>query len=246
MKETIIQEVREKYYRAKKEKETLLSYKEELSTLLEDKNVQRFMELSKLVNCSYQGPSEETLITQSYQEVPEAFGKQNTDSNHVMVFMGSYLKNSSNPGRCSDEITYEQDPNTSYKIYMDLETEDCYTIKKDECLAFERKYLTLYLPICEYDTIEYRKKYRALQKWFMTQLIHRPQAEVVKEINEKIERKYKALYPYFYQIDTIANLPIERYIEEYPADGFIETFCLAPEEYKRVKLYRKQLAKKHM
>ena len=32
---------------------------------------------------------------------------------NIMVFMGSYIKNDSN-----DYLTYERDPDTSYKIYI--------------------------------------------------------------------------------------------------------------------------------
>ena len=46
---------------------------------------------------------------------------------------------------------------------------------------------------------------------------------------------------YFYKIDTITDLPINEYVNRYPADGFIENYCLSSEELMRVKLYRKQL-----
>lgn len=239
MKESTLKEVREEYNRIKKERETLISYRNELIELANDENVKRFLELSKLVDKDYVGPSEETMIMMAYQGIPEAFGEQNINSNHIMIFMGSYIKNDSGKQNV-DYMTYERDPDTSYRLYMDLETTECYNIDKDECLEFETEYLTLYLPVSEYTAKEYYKKYIELQKWFKTQLIHHSQPNVIKELQEKYERKNKNIYPYFQRIDTIAHLPIEDYVKTHPEDGFIENYCLSHEEFMRVKLYRKQ------
>ena len=186
MKESALKEVREEYNRIKKEKETFLSYKNELLELKKDEKVKRFIELSELVNKDYLGPSEETMIMRAYQGVPEAFGEQTINSNQIMIFMGSYIKSDS-----KDFITYEEDKYASYKSYMDLETTEQYNIDKDKCLEFENEYLTLYLPVSEYTAKEYYKKYIELQKWFRTQLIHRSQKDVIRELQGKYERKYK-------------------------------------------------------
>ncbi len=243
MKESALKEVRDEYNRITKEREKLISYKNELLELTKDEKVKRFLKLSKLVDKDYVGPSEETMIMMAYQGVPEAFGEQNINSNHIMIFMGSYIKNDSGEQN-DDYMTYERDPDTSYRSYMDLETTERYTIDKDECLEFETEYLTLYLPISEYTEEEYYKKYIELQKWFKTQLIYHSQPDVIKELKEKYERKYKEIYPNFHRIDTIAHLPIEDYIKTHPIDGFVENCCLDHEEFMRVKLYRKQKSEK--
>ncbi len=239
MKESILREVKVEYNRIKKEKETLISYKNELLELANDEKVKRFFELLGLVDNDYVGPSEETMIMRAYQGI-SGFGEQ---SNHIMIFMGSYIKNDS--GKQNDDyMTYERDPATSYKTYMDLETMEWYNINKDECLEFETEYLTLYLPISEYTAEEYYKKYIELQKWFRNQLLHRSQHDVIKGLQKKYEKKYKNIYPYFQRIDAINNLPIEDYVKTHPADEFIENDCLSQEESMRVKLYRKQKSKK--
>ena len=179
------------------------------------------------------------MALRAYQAVPEVFEEHTINSNYIMVFMGSYIKKSSEEQE-DDYMTYERDPDTSYKSYMDLETTEWYNIDKDKCLEFEKEYLTVYLPISEYTEEEYYKKYIKLKKWFRTQLIHRSQSDVIKELQEKYEIKYKNLYPYFHRIDTITDLPIEEYVKRHPADGFVENYCLSNEEHMRVKLYRKQ------
>ena len=154
---------------------------------------------------------------------------------NIMVFMGSYIKNNS-----SDYLTYERDPDTSYKIYIDLETMNLYIIDKEKCLEFENKFITLYLPISEYTIDEYYQKYIELQNWFKIQLMYRSQSDVIKELQEKYEKKYKNIYPYFQRIDTLIDLSIEDYVKTHPTDGFIENYCLSQEESMRVRLYRKQ------
>ncbi len=168
------------------------------------------------------------------------FVEHTINSNFIMVFMGSYIKKSSE-NQNDSYITYERDPDVSYRLYMDLETTECYKIDKNKCLEFETEHLTLYLPISEYTEEEYYKKYSELQKWFRAQLIYRSQSDIIKELQEKYEIKHKKIYPYFYKIDTITDLPINEYVNRYPADGFIENYCLSSEELMRVKLYRKQL-----
>lgn len=183
MKDSTLKEVREEYNRIRKEKETLLSHKHELTELMQNEKVKRFFELSELVDRDYSGPSEETMIMMAYQSVPEAFGKQNINSNHIMVYMGSYIAKNSKKQN-NDCITYDGDPDTSYKSYMDLETTEWYCIDKDKCLEFEKEYIALYLPISEYTVKEYSQKYIKLQKWFRTQLINRSQSDVIGELQE--------------------------------------------------------------
>ena len=105
-----------------------------------------------------------------------------------MVYMGSYIKDSTK-GDNDREITYERNPDTSYKVYMDLETTEEYQIDKDKCLDFEN---------------EYYKKYCELQKWFRMKLIHRLESDVISELQEKYERKYNRFYPSFHRSDTVA------------------------------------------
>ncbi len=243
MKQSALNEVRNEYNKIKNEKETLISYKNELIELTNHEKVKRFLELSQLVDEDYIGPSEETMIMMAYQGVPEAFEGKTINSNRIMVYMGSYIQKGFREQN-EDYMTYERDPNTSYKSYMDLETTEWYNIDKDKCLEFETEYLTLYLPISEYTSEEYYKKYIELQKWFKIQLIHRSQPDVIKELQEKYEREYKNIYPFFFFFFTIADLPIEEYVKKHHEEGFIENFCLSKEEQMRVKLYRKQLNEK--
>ena len=42
--------------------------------------------------------------------------KKSLNNNHLMVFMGSYIKN----GKNYDYITYERNPKAHYRLYMDL------------------------------------------------------------------------------------------------------------------------------
>lgn len=237
---SVLKELREAYTKIKKEKETLLSYKKELEELSQDEKVQRFLELLRFVDEDYMGPSEEEMILRAYQSVTGAMDVKAIDSNQIMVYMGSYIKDSSKRDSYG-ELTYERDPDTSYKAYMDLETTEEYYIDRDKCLDFENEYLILYLPISEYTEKEYYQKYCKLQKWFRMELINRSQSDIILELQEKYEREHSTLYPSFHKMDTVFNLPIQEYVKTHHEEGFIENNCLSKEEYMCVKLYRKKM-----
>lgn len=236
MNEKAIQQARQRYNDIKTENDTLLSYKDELLKLSETKDVKRFLELSRLVAMDYSGLSEEIIARNAYENIPSV---KNIDSNQIMVYMGSYITNNLGENKAA-AITYERDPNTSYKSYMDLETTETYNIDKEKCSDFELESLALYLPISEYSKEEYYKKYCELQDWFKAQLLHRSQPNVIEELQKKYSKE-KVLCSSFHKIDTITGLPIDEYIKAHPEDGFVENFSLSREEYMRVKLYRKQL-----
>ena len=95
MKKSTLKEVREEYNRIKKEKENLISYRNELIELAENEKVKRFLELTELVDKDYIGLSEEVMIMMAYQKASEVFVEEDVNSNHIMIFMGSYIKNDS-------------------------------------------------------------------------------------------------------------------------------------------------------
>lgn len=233
MRNDELKKVREEYTRLKNK--TLLSYKSELLKLSKDQKVKRYIELSQLID-QYKEPSEVQVIFETYQNFPELFQEQALHSSHIMIYMGSYIKKDH-----TTYLTYERDPDTSYKSYKDLETTKVYHISKDECINFETEYLALYLPISEYSEEEYLERYLELQRWFKMQIIHASLSDVIDEMRKKYSRKYIELYPSFEKIETIGQLPIAEYVKNYPTEGFIETYCLSKEESMRVKLYRKQL-----
>lgn len=233
MKDDVLKAVRNNYNERRKEKEQLLKYKAELEKLKEDKNVKRYLELLKFDNIDI--PTERNLIEDAYYSELEAFGKNNKNSNFLMVFMGSYIVKEN---RAS--ITYERNPDITYRLYKDLETDKWFNISKENVLEFEKANTTLYLPVLEYSEKEYYQKYVELQNWFKEQLLNRSQEEVVCEAKKLYERKNKDLYPFFQSIEEIDNMPIVEYVKSLPEDGFIEDYCISAEEKMVVKLYRKQ------
>ena len=233
MKEEILKKVRDNYKSEKEKSVKLLKYKAELEKLKEDENVKRYLELLKFDDEDI--PTERMLIDNAYYSSIETFGKNNKDSNFLMIFMGSYIINGNRT-----KITYERNPNITYRLYRDLETGKWFNILKNDVLEFEEANTTLYLPILEYSEKEYYQKYMELQNWFKEQLLHRPQKEVVFEIQKNYKRKYKDLYPYFQSIELINNTPIAEYTKKELENDFLENYCISDEEKMVVKLYRKQ------
>ena len=171
-----------------------------------------------------------------YQGYLNYLKNKTNDSNNIMIFMGSYIINKKEQ---HDYLTYERNPKADYRLYLDLETENLICVAKKEIAQFEASFITLYLPIFEYSKEEYLKKYNELKKWYNYQILYRFPKDVIKELQKKYERKYKNIYPLTQQIDTINNLPIDQHLQQYSKDGFIEEYCLSPEEKMVIKLYRR-------
>lgn len=164
--------------------------------------------------------------------------QQIKNNNNIMIFMGSYIKNSKDN---NSYITYERNPDASYRKYMNLETGELVTIEKQNILNYETTNITLYLPIYEYSEDEYYKSYFKLQNWYKEQLNYHIQSDIISNLKQKYERNYKKIYPIYRQIDAINDLPIDQYIKMHPENGFIENYCLSNEEKMVAKLYRKTL-----
>lgn len=141
MKESDLVKVREEYKNMVKETNQLLSYKKELMSLEQDENVKRYLELLELVDRDYEAPSIEKMIAAAYLNA----NIENSDSNHIMVYVGSYLRDS-DMYHDNDTIT-QDDSKASYKAYLDLETQEAYHIAIEEVAESEQEHLTIYLPV---------------------------------------------------------------------------------------------------
>ena len=244
MRESELKKVRREYYKLKKASEELLQYRNELLELEKNEKVKRYLELLEIVNKGYKGLTEENLVSKAFDLCSHSIGEFRIDSNQIMVYIGTYIKDRTNDGDIDDYITYDNNPNASYKAYLDLETQEAYNITLDKCEEFENEYLAIYLSVDEYNEQEYMKNYFNLQKWFREQIIHRSQQDVIAELQEQPEIKYKKLHDacinYSNQQDENEKLNVAEFVEKYAENGFIESFCISKEEQKRVKLYRKQ------
>lgn len=123
---------------------------------------------------------------------------------------------------------------------MDLATETYYKIDKDKCLDFETENIVLYLPISEYSNTEYLKRFYELKTKYENQLLISQSVIIKEELQKEYVKKYKEIYPYFQEIETVLKIPIDEYLDSHDEDGFIENYCLPDEVKLRVKLYRKQ------
>ena len=86
---------------------------------------------------------------------------------------------------------------------MDLATETYYKIDKDKCLDFETEKIVLYLPISEYSNTEYLKRFYELKTKYENQLLISQSVRIKEELQKEYEKKYKEIYPYFQEIETL-------------------------------------------
>lgn len=225
----IIEQVRSEYNKIRQE--TLFLYGKEIGELMADEKVRRYIELSKLIE-SISETSQENLVSEEFPTDLEA-------SRPIMIFMGSYIVGEDG----LSYLTYERDPETTFKLYRDLETAKWYQIPKAKCSEFDTQCLALYLPICEYSVREYCQKCLDFQQFFKEELYSHPIEEILNNLEKAFSHKYSD-NPDFQRIDEIAEIPIAEYVERHPSNGVIECFCISAEERMRVRLYRKQKVNK--
>ena len=232
-----------------KETNQLLSYKKELMSLEQDENVKRYLELLELVDRDYETPSSEKVIAAAYLNA----NIENSDSNHIMVYVGTYHRDT-DMYRDNDTII-QDDSKASYKAYLDLETQEAYNIAIEKVREFEQEHLTIYFPVEGFSQNDYMKKYFELQTWFRKQLMTRSQKEVIEELQENMDIKYQELSSICQNNPTLqlqigkparpTSFDVEHFAITHPEDGFLEEFCLSPENRAKVKKYRNKHSENH-
>ena len=249
MKESTLVKVREEYKNMVKETNQLLSYKKELMSLEQDENVKRYLELLELVDRDYEAPSSEKMIAAAYLNAKI----QDSDSNHIMVYIGTYHRDT-DMYQDNDTIT-QDDSKASYKAYLDLETQAAYNIAIEEVAEFEKEHLTIYLPVEGVSQNDYMRKYFELQTWFRKQLMTHSQKEVIGKLQENMDIKYQklslacqsnpALQSQVGKLAKSVSFDVEHFVTTHPEAGFLEEFCLSPENRAKVKEYRKEHSENH-
>ena len=249
MKESDLVKVREEYKNMVKETNQLLSYKKELMSLEQDENVKRYLELLELVDRDYEAPSIEKMIAAAYLNA----NIENSDSNHIMVYVGTYHRDT-DMYRDNDTII-QDDSKASYKAYLDLETQEAYHIAIEEVAEFEQEHLTIYLPVEGHSQNDYTRKYFELQTWFRKQLMTHSQQEVIEKLQENMDIKYQKLSSVCQNNPVLqlqvgkpaksVSFDVEHFAATHPEDGFLEEFGLSPENRAKVKQYRKEHSENH-
>ena len=249
MKESTLVNVREEYKKVVNETNQLLSYKQELKSLEQDENVKRYLELLELVDRDYEAPSIEKMIAAAYLNA----NIENSDSNHIMVYVGTYHRDT-DMYRDNDTIT-QDDSKASYKAYLDLETQAAYNIAIEEVAEFEKEHLTIYLPVEGVSQNDYMRKYFELQTWFRKQLMTHSQKEVIGKLQENMNIKYQKLSSVCQNNQALqlqvgkpakpVSFDVDQFVTTHPENGFLEEFCLSPENRAKVKQYRNKHSENH-
>ena len=167
MREDILNQVRKEYKKLKKE--ILLKYKE---------NLLKNDELNK-----------DNIVLQAFNNIPDASSIHIIDSNHLAVYMGSYIQEKTDYGNNS-YLTYEGNPNTDYKSYIDIETDITYNIELDRCEEFESFFTVLHVSN-SYQQPELLKKVITIKNYFKKEIMERSQQDVVNELQVKYKQKCK-------------------------------------------------------
>lgn len=170
-----------------------------------------------------------------------------------MVYVGTYHRDT-DMYRDNDTIT-QDDSKASYKAYLDLETQAAYNIAIEEVREFEQEHLTIYLPVEGFSQNDYMRKYFELQTWFRKQLMTHSQKEVIGKLQENMDIKYQKLSSACQNNPTLqlqvgkparpASFDVEHFAATHPENGFLEEFCLSPENRAKVRQYRNKHSENH-
>ena len=171
MNEAELERARKNYNKQIKLNEKKLLKHEEVKELLNDSNVKRYIELQKYLNYS-----EPTKIDMA----EDAFGYvkiSRESSNNILVYVGSY-----NDG---GDILLMDNEEIGEKSFWDLETTEIYNIPINDCGEFEKNNFIIYMPEFVRTREEYDKGYFKLRRYFFSELIDKPQEEVVKALKKR-------------------------------------------------------------
>lgn len=180
MKIVELENARSKYNKLIKQRQEMLEYKEKLAELRRKHDTRGYFKLLQIIDSNYKAPNECTLIQEAFSEVN--FKENN---NNIMVFVGSYEYYIDENGIKRKRVTNEDNPNASFKAYMNLETGESCCIGLNECEQFERNHLTLYIPVGECSAKEYSYAYFNLRKKYLKDLISYSQSRVIKDLSNK-------------------------------------------------------------
>lgn len=178
-----------KEYRAKiKDNERLIEIKKELEHLKQNKDVLRYIALSKYELIPVKNKDEILYITF------EKFGRSTKDSPNIYVFMGSYLYDySSDVNGSNKELKYPKISSIknaswiSYNEYWNLETLKCHQIAKKDIKAFEDNNIVIYNDnsLISLTPIEYQNFFYNLQEEYYKLLTITTQEKAIVRLKKR-------------------------------------------------------------
>lgn len=107
----------------------------------------------------------------------------------VLVYMGSYVENKNSiTGKINEYLTYDGNPEVTYKLYMLIENGLMFKININDSKKFEKKHKIIYPKVDIYNTQEYYGKFSKIKMQYYKNLLYNKQKEsykLVKSINEQ-------------------------------------------------------------
>lgn len=105
------------------------------------------------------------------------------DSNKIMVYCGSYIVEKIHPNLVKEYLTYDDNLNATYKLYIDIETHDMYKVSLDKTIEFEEKYIVIKRKTKYNNYQDYDKIYEKVRNEFFSEIINgSSQSKSIKKI----------------------------------------------------------------
>lgn len=105
------------------------------------------------------------------------------EEKQVLVYMGTYVKDRKE-GKYNDYVTYEENPEATYKSYINLKTGEIHNVEIDKVENFINNYEIIDIPINAYNFDSYLTNYNYVRDLYLNELSSNSNEDAIKKIIE--------------------------------------------------------------
>lgn len=105
------------------------------------------------------------------------------EEKQVLVYMGTYVKDRKE-GKYNDYVTYEENPEATYKSYINLKTGEIYNIEISKVEMFIDSYEIINIPVDIHNFDAYLSNYNYVRNLYLNESNNNSLEKVVEKIIE--------------------------------------------------------------
>ena len=166
---------KKRFEKCQAENKRNLRLKEEALQLRQTPEVQRYLELIGFK--SYQEKSEKDLIREAFKETRV----NSSYSNSIWIYIGTYKSNNIREG---DKMVLYNDPEASYSLYKELETENEIPVGVKCRKDFEKENTVLKPVFDELSSFTYHRKFKDIQDEYYNDLINGTASSAIQKVRK--------------------------------------------------------------
>lgn len=102
------------------------------------------------------------------------------EKNNLVVYSGTYVTEKN----CSDYLTYENNLNGDYNLYLNIDSNESYIVPLNQVGEFENLNIVIHIPVIAHSFSEYMKNYMHVKNWLKQEKEIYSIEEIKKQIKE--------------------------------------------------------------